>query len=212
MAGRLARRYAGRGEPYDDLAQVAALALVKAVDGYDPGRGVPFSGYAVPTILGAIRRHFRDTTWAIRVPRSAQELTGRMATAVGELSQQHGHHPTAAELAHHLEVTVDQLGAAVVAARAYHPTSLNAPHTGADNLELVDLVGGIDPGYAVVDDHLVLEPLLAALPLRERRILTLRFYGHLTQERIAAEVGMSQMHVSRLLKQSLAQLRAGLPR
>jgi RNA polymerase sigma-B factor len=211
MAGRLARRYAGRGEPYDDLAQVAALALVRAVDGYDPSREVPFSGYAVPTILGALRRHFRDTTWAIRVPRSAQELSGKLTVAIGELSQRHGRHPTSPELAHHLEVSVDELLATVAASRAYHLASLNAPLPGADNVEAIELLGAIDPGYSIVDDHLALRPLLAALPLRERRILAMRFYRHMTQERIAVEVGVSQMQVSRLLKQSLAQLRAGMP-
>jgi RNA polymerase sigma-B factor len=211
MAGRLARRYAGRGEPYDDLAQVAALALIKAVDGFDASREVPFSGYAIPTILGALRRHFRDTTWAMRVPRSAQELSSKMPAATGELSQRHGRHPTSAQLAHHLEVSVDELLATVAASRAYHLASLNAPHPGADNIETIELIGAVDPGYAHVDDHLALQPVIAALPRRERRILTMRFYRHMTQERIATEVGLSQMTVSRLLKHALAQLRAGMP-
>ncbi|MFF4879445.1 SigB/SigF/SigG family RNA polymerase sigma factor [Micromonospora sp. NPDC000668] len=211
MAGRLARRYTGRGEPYDDLAQVAALALVKAVDGFDVSRGVPFSCYAVPTILGALRRHFRDTAWAMRVPRRAQELNSRVRAATGELTQRQGHHPTTVELADHLEVSVDEVLAALTASQAYRLASLNAPHRGADDIETIDLIGAFDPGYAGVDDHLTLLPLLAALPLRERRIFTMRFYRHMTQARIATEVGISQMHVSRLLKRSLAQLRAGMP-
>ncbi|MGN9776428.1 SigB/SigF/SigG family RNA polymerase sigma factor [Micromonospora sp. H33] len=211
MAGRLARRYAGRGEPYDDLAQVAALALVKAVDGFDVSRGVPFSCYAVPTILGALRRHFRDTAWAMRVPRRAQELNSMVRAATGELTQRQRHHPTTAQLADHLEVSVDEVLAALTASQAYRLASLNAPHLGADDIETIELIGAVDPGYAGVDDHLTLLPLLAVLPLRERRILTMWFYRHMTQARIATEVGISQMHVSRLLKRSLAQLRADLP-
>jgi RNA polymerase sigma-B factor len=211
MARRLARRYTGRGEPYDDLSQVAALALVKAVDGFDVSRGVPFSCYAVPTILGALRRHFRDTTWALRVPRRAQELNSMVRAATGDLTQRQRHHPSTAELADHLDVSVDEVLAALVAAQAYRLASLNAPHPGARDVEAGELIGAVDPGYAAVDDHLTLLPLLAALAPRERRILTMWFYRHMTQARIASEVGLSQMHVSRLLKRSLAQLRTGKP-
>lgn len=211
MANRLARRYAGRGELLDDLAQVAALALIKAVDGYDPSRQTPFAGYAGPSILGALKRHFRDTAWGMQVPRSIQELARDVATATGELSQQRGRLPTPAELADHLHVNVDDLLAAISASQAYHLASLNAPYPGTSGADLIDLIGGIDPRYASVDDHLSLRPLFAALPLRERRILTMRFYNQMSQTRIAAEVGLSQMHVSRLLRQSLARLRAGMP-
>ncbi|MEH0824213.1 MULTISPECIES: SigB/SigF/SigG family RNA polymerase sigma factor [unclassified Micromonospora] len=210
MAGRLARRYVGRGEPYDDLAQVAALALVKAVDGFDVKRGLPFAGYAVPTILGALRRHFRDTTWDMRVPRQVQELNSRMRAVTGELTQRQGHHPSAAELADQLEVGVDEILAAVLAGQAYRLVSLDAPHHRTDDFETLALIGAVDPGFAQVDERLALRPLLAALPLRERRILTMRFHDHLTQKRIANEVGLSQMHVSRLLKQSLTRLRTRL--
>ncbi|MFC5922972.1 SigB/SigF/SigG family RNA polymerase sigma factor [Micromonospora vulcania] len=210
LSRRLAGRYAGRGEPYEDLAQVAALALVKAVDGFDADRGVPFSGFAVPTILGALRRHFRDTTWAMRVPRRAQELNGRMRAATGELTHRQGHHPSAAELADHLEVGVDEILAAVTAAQVYRLVSLDAPKLGTDDLETLSLIGAVDTGFAKVDDRMALRPLLAALPGRERRILTMRFYGDMTQKRIADEVGLSQMHVSRLLEKSLARLRAGM--
>ncbi|MGN9768461.1 SigB/SigF/SigG family RNA polymerase sigma factor [Micromonospora sp. SD12] len=212
MADRLARRYAGRGEPYDDLAQVAALALVRAVDGFDVERGVPFSGYAVPSILGALRRHFRDTTWAMRVPRRAQELNGRMRAGTAELTQSRGHHPSAAELAEHLEVRVEEIQATALAAQAYRLMSLDAPRHDTDDLGTLALIGAVDPAFARVDDHLVLRSLLADLPPRERRILTLRFHGQLTQKLIAERCGLSQMHVSRLLKQSLARLRAGMPR
>jgi RNA polymerase sigma-B factor len=210
MANRLARRYAGRGELLDDLAQVAALALIKAVDRYDPSRQTPFTAYAVPTILGALKRHFRDTAWGMRVPRATQELTHEVVIATDELSQQQGRPPTPAELADHLHVTVDDLRAAVGARQVYHLASLNVPHTAGAGVDRIDLLGGIDPHYAAVDDHLTLRPLLAALSLRERRILTLRFYGHMTQTQIAAELGVSQMHVSRMLRDSLARLRAAM--
>lgn len=212
MANRLARRYAGRGELFDDLAQVAALALVKAVDGYDPSRQIPFPGYAVPTIVGALKRHFRDTAWGMRVARPTQELAREVVAATGELSQQQGRSPTPAELADYLHVHADDIRAAMSASQAYHLASLNAPRAGTDSVDLIDVIGGIDPHYAYIDDHLSLWPLLAALPPRERRILTMRFFGQMTQTRIAVEVGLSQMHVSRLLRQSLAQLRAAMPR
>ncbi|MFI6823744.1 SigB/SigF/SigG family RNA polymerase sigma factor [Micromonospora sp. NPDC050187] len=212
MAGRLARRYAGRGEPYEDLAQVGALALIKAVDGYDTERGAAFASYAVPSILGAIRRHFRDTAWAIRVPRAAQELTARVPVARGELGQQRGRQPTDGELADHLEVTVTQLIAALAAAEVYRLPSLNELQPRTDGIERIALIGAVDPGYEAVDDHLTLRLVLAALPPRERQILAMRFYGDLTQAQIATRVGLSQMYVSRLLKRSLAQLRAGMLR
>ncbi|WP_165949675.1 SigB/SigF/SigG family RNA polymerase sigma factor [Micromonospora sp. KC207] len=212
MAGRLARRYAGRGESHEDLAQVGALGLIKAVDGYDSNRGVPFASYAIPTILGDLRKHFRDTAWAIRVPRAAQELGAQVSEARGRLAQQRGRQPTDRELADDLEVTVAQLVPAVAALDVYRLASLDEPRAGVDSTERLALVGAVDPGYAAVDDYLTLRPLLAALPPRERRILTMRFYGDLTQAQIATQVGLSQMHVSRLLKRSLTQLRAGMLR
>ncbi|MFB6398627.1 SigB/SigF/SigG family RNA polymerase sigma factor [Polymorphospora lycopeni] len=212
MAGRLARRYTGRGEPYEDLAQVCAVALIKAVDGYDPDRGPMFASYAIPTILGALRRHFRDTTWSIRVPRTAQELNARAPSARGELVQRQGRQPTSGELADHLGVTVAEVLAAAAAAEVYRLPSLNEPKPGTDGVELLALVGDVDPGYAAVDDHLTLRPLFAALPARDRRILTMRFFGDLTQAQIATRVGLSQMHVSRLLKRALARLRAAMLR
>lgn len=210
MASRLARRYTGRGEPHEDLAQVGALGLIRAVDGYDANRGVPFASYAIPTILGSIRRHFRDSAWAIRVPRAAQELGARVPEARARLGQQYGREPTDGELADHLEVTAAQIVAAVAASDVYRPQSLNDPRPGGNGIERHAYIGAVDPGYAAVDDHLTLRLLLAALPPRERRILTMRFYGDLTQAQIATRVGLSQMHVSRLLKRSLAQMRAGM--
>ena len=210
MAGHLARRYAGRGERMEDLTQVAAVALIDAVDRYDPGRRVPFAGFAIPSILGALKRHFRDTTWAIRVPRTTQELALRVPMATNEVSQRLGRAPTDADLADHLHVTVDDLMAAVGAWRNYRLQSLNTPAATTDGADLVDLIGGIDPGYARVDNRLSLQPVLAKLPPRERRIITMRVYGHMNQSQIAAEVGLSQMHVSRLLSQTLTRLRAAM--
>jgi len=211
MAKQLARRYAGRGELLDDLAQVAALALIKAVDGYDPSRQTPFVGYAIPSILGALKRHFRDSAWGMRVPRATQELARQVTTATGELAQKRGRPPAPAELADHLHVTIDELRSAIGAWQVYRLASLDMPQAGTEIANLIDVIGGIDPRYARVDDHLSLRPLLAALPKRERRILTMRFYGYLTQTQIAAEIGLSQMQVSRLLRQSLARLRVGMP-
>jgi RNA polymerase sigma-B factor len=210
LADRLAWRYAGRGERFDDLRQVAALALVTAVDGYDPDRSTPFVGYAVPTIIGALKRHFRDTAWSMRVPRSTQELLLDIRAAVSHLTQLRGRSPTSVELADHLRVNIDVLRAAVTAAQVYRPPSLNETVGGHDGAELVDQVGAVDPHYAFVDDHLALRSLVAALTPRQRRILTLRFYEEMTQARIAAEIGVTQMHVRRLLRQALAQLRVGL--
>ncbi|MEV4756376.1 SigB/SigF/SigG family RNA polymerase sigma factor [Micromonospora sp. NPDC049559] len=210
MANRLARRYAGRGEPLDDLTQVAALALVRAVDAYDPTRRNNFAAYAVPSILGALKRHFRDTTWGIQVPRSTQELARELVTAAEELTQRRRRTPTSAELAAHLHVAVDKVRAAISARHAYRPTSLNAPHPAGAGVDLIGIIGGSDPQYARVDDQLTLRQLLAALPLRERRILSMRFDEHMTQTQIAAEIGVSQMQVSRLLKRTLAELRRAI--
>ena len=210
LANRLARRYAGRGELLDDLAQVAALALVNAVDRYDPGRQVPFPAYAVPGILGALKRHFRDTAWAMRVPRPTQELAQQAATATRDLTQQRGRPPTPAELADHLNVDIEALRAATAAWHLYRLPSLNTSHSGTVGLDLIDILGCIDTGYTAVDNRLSLQPFIAALPTRERQILTMRFYGHLTQTQIATEIGLSQMHMSRLLKQTLTRLRAAM--
>jgi RNA polymerase sigma-B factor len=211
LANRLARRYAGRGELLDDLAQVAALALIKAVDSYDPSRNIPFPAYAIPTILGALKRHFRDTAWAIRVPRPIQELAQHVPTATGQLSQQHGRTPTHTELADHLDVSVDRLRAAIGAWHVYRLTSLNAPPPNGIDTDRIHLIGDTDPRYAHLDDYLTLQPLVAALPARQQLILTMRFSDHMTQTQIATQIGLSQMHVSRLLKRTLAQLRTAMP-
>ena len=213
LANRLAHRYARRGEPIEDLKQVAALAMIKAVDGYDPDREVPFITYAIPSVLGTIKRHFRDTTWGIRVPRGIQELDRSAALAAEELSQRLGRHPTNPELADHLRVSLDELLTAIGARQAHRPMSLNTPAIDpeiSDCPQLIHHIGSVDRNYAEVDDKLALRPLLAALPQRERRILILRYYHQMTQARIAMEVGLSQMHVSRLLHQSLLRLRTSV--
>jgi RNA polymerase sigma-B factor len=212
LAHRLAGRYAGRGERLEDLAQVAALALVRAVDGYDPARLASFIGYAVPTITGALKRHFRDAGWGMRVPRAVQELTMSLRTATGDLEQLHGRTPTSVELAAHLHVEADRLADAIGATYVYRLDSLDTGPTG-DGVDLFDMVGAADPRLAAVDERLshgLLGRLVAALPMRERRILAMRFADEMTQESIAGELGISQMHVSRLLRRCLHELRAGV--
>lgn len=211
LARRLAAAYLGRGEPLDDLEQVAALALVKAVDGYDPHRQVAFACYAVPTIVGALKRYFRDSTWRVRVPRGIKELAVRLASTSARLAQQLHRSPTLRELAADLDVTEDDVAVALNAWLAHRPDSLDVlPPPGEERLPLVDILGATDSRFDTVTDLHVLQSLLAALTVRQHRILALRFFEDLTQAEIADRVGVSQMHVSRLLVQTLAQLRAGL--
>ena len=209
----LARRFRDRGEPLDDLVQVGTIGLIKAVDRFDPDRGVEFSTYATPTIVGEIKRHFRDKGWAIRVPRRLQELRISLGQATAELSQKSGRAPTVAELATHLGISEDEVIEGLEGAQAYSTTSLDAHaggHDGDDAPSLVDRLGTEDLDLEAVEYRESLKPLLAALPSRERRILALRFFHGMTQSEIAAEVGISQMHVSRLLAKSLATLREGM--
>jgi RNA polymerase sigma-B factor len=203
-----ARRYAGRGEPMDDLLQAGSVGLVKAVDRFDPGRGLEFSTYAAPTILGEIRRHFRDRTWAVHVHRSLQELTAEVARCAGELTAELNRAPSVAELSARCGRTEEEVLEALDCAAAYTADSLEAP-AGADRT-LGDSIGGEDPALVDVELHESLGPALATLPERERRILQLRFYGNQTQSQIAAQLGISQMHVSRLLARTLEQLRRQL--
>jgi RNA polymerase sigma-B factor len=209
----LARRFRDRGEPLEDLVQVGTIGLIKAVDRFDPQRGVEFSTYATPTIVGEIKRHFRDKGWAIRVPRRLQELRMSIGSATAELSQKSGRSPTVAELAAHIGVSEDEIIEGLEGAQAYSTSSLDAQvggEGGDDSPMLADRLGADDPDLEGVEYRESLKPLLAALPARERRILVLRFFHGMTQSQIAEEVGISQMHVSRLLAKSLAQLREGL--
>ncbi len=210
LSVRLARRYAGRGEDLDDLRQVAAYALIKAVDGYDPGRGVPFAAYVCPYILGALKRHFRDTGWAMRVPRDMQELNHRVTIAVSDLGHQRARTPSQREIAEHLDVTVAEVRHAASAGQVYRLPSLDTPWRDSESADLVDLVGGPDVRFGRVDDRMTLRPLLARLAPREQRILTLRYGSQMTQSAIAADIGVSQMQVSRLLTRSLSTLRNAL--
>jgi RNA polymerase sigma-B factor len=210
FAQRLARRFRDRGEPVDDLVQVAMVGLVNAVDGYDPERGCEFAGYATPTIVGEIRRYFRDKGWRIKVPRRLQELRLQVNRARVDLSQTMASSPTVSDIARHLEVTEEDVAEAIEVARLYNPISLSAPAGPDTDLDIADPLGDVDPGMEAVENRESVKPLLASLPDRERRILTMRFFGDMTQSQIAAELGISQMHVSRLLAQTLQKLRVAL--
>ncbi|MCW3845011.1 SigB/SigF/SigG family RNA polymerase sigma factor [Micromonospora yasonensis] len=211
LANHLAARYSGRGEPAGDLAQTAALGLIKAVDRFDASRGVDFAGFAIPTILGEIKRHFRDRTWNIRVPRRLQELRLRISEANGTLTQTLNRAPTVADIASHLDLTEEEVLEGLEGARAYNAVSLSTPIGDGDRTtELGDTLGTDDNEYELAELRASLGPALATLDQREQKILTLRFYGNLTQSEIAARVGVSQMHVSRLLARALTKLRGQL--
>jgi RNA polymerase sigma-B factor len=205
LAWRLAARYHRHGEPLDDLRQVAALALVQAVDGYRPGCGSGFRAYAIPTILGALRRHFRDHTWNVRVPRRLQEMRLRIMVAERDLSQRLQRTPTVADLADELGATPEDILEALDAAQAYRAASLDCPSPAG--LTLSERTGTADDGMEKAENLLVLRAGLARLPERLRTIVTLRFSVGLSQNEIAARVGVSQMHVSRLLQKALDLLR-----
>ncbi len=203
----LASRYAGRGEPLEDLVQVGALGLIKAVDRFDVDRGVEFSSYAVPTIVGEIRRHFRDRAWAMHVPRRLKELSVRLSRVLDELTTELGRSPTIAELAAATGVEDEDVIDALDSANAYSTRSLHAPFDDGDETSLADKLGEDDAGFAEVEDGSLVAAGLDALDDRERRIVELRFFEEKTQSQIAAEVGISQMHVSRLLRSALATMR-----
>ena len=210
LAGYLARRFANRGEPLDDLVQVASLGLVKAVDRFDPSRDVEFSTYATHTIVGELKRHFRDRGWAIRAPRRMQELYLRLGKVVATLGQELGRSPTIAELATEVEVSEEEVLEALEAGQAYRFASLDAPAGGGagDAETLGARIGANDPRIEDAERRATLSPLLRQLPETEGLILYLRFFDGLTQSEIASRLGISQMHVSRLLARSVAQLRA----
>jgi RNA polymerase sigma-B factor len=207
LVEHLARRFRNRGEPLDDLTQVATIGLIKSVDRFDHERGVEFSTYATPTIVGEIKRHFRDKGWAVRVPRRLQELRLSLTTATGELSQQFGRSPTVHELAQHLGISEEEVLEGLESANAYSTLSLDVPDTDDESPAVADTLGAEDDALEGVEYRESLKPLLAQLPPREQKILVLRFFRGMTQSQIAQEVGISQMHVSRLLARTLAQLR-----
>ena len=208
LAQFLARRFAHRGEPHEDLVQVALLGLLKAVDRFDPERGLQFSTFATPTIVGEIKRHFRDKGWAMRVPRRVQELHLQLARVVGGLGQELGRSPTVAEIATHVGASEEEVLEALEAGGMYRLTSLDGPAaTGDEGADLASMLGEHDPDFDRVEHKVELSELLAGLPEREQTIVHLRFFRGLTQSEIAAQVGISQMHVSRLLARSLELLR-----
>ncbi|MFN8035456.1 MAG: SigB/SigF/SigG family RNA polymerase sigma factor [Acidimicrobiia bacterium] len=208
LARYLARRFRSRGESPEDLEQVALLGLVKAIERFDPERGLSFSAFATPTVLGELKRHFRDHTWSVRVPRALQEAALDVNTAIAELSQSLGHSPTVADVARHTGRSEESVLEAMEANRAYHATSLDVAAGDDDGPPpLVDQFGRRDDRLADFEDRVTIEALLAVLPEREQRILRLRFFGGLTQSEIAVRLGISQMHVSRLIARALDRLR-----
>ena len=209
MANRLAGRFRNRGESLEDLRQVAALGLVKAVDRYDPELGNAFESYAVPTVTGEIKRHFRDHMWTLHVPRRVQDLRNRVRFAAQELSGTiSGHRPTVAEIAEHARMSEEDVRAGLEALESFTALSLDAQVSGSDDgYSLSDALGSADPALDVVIDREAVKPRLRALPERERTILYMRFFGDMTQSRIADELGISQMHVSRLISRCCHRLR-----
>jgi RNA polymerase sigma-B factor len=207
LARYAANHYARRSEPFDDLVQVASLGLLKAIDRFDPYNGATFSSYALPTMLGELRRHFRDRGWAVRPPRTLQEHALLVERATSELTYALGRSPTVAELAERSGLELEQVLEAREAIVAHSATSLSAPvGDDEDTAELGDLIGGEDPGYELADQRATIAALLHALSRREREILRLRMEEDLTQSEIGERVGLSQMHVSRLLRQILDKL------
>ena len=210
LARQLAARYQRPDEPFDDVFQVACFGLVKAVERFDVARGVAFSSYAVPTITGEIKRHFRDRTWSVRVPRDLQELALRVERVVGDLIRDLGRQPSVIEVARAVEATEEEVLEAMQAANAYRATSLDAPRASRDEdagETLGDALGVADDGYERAEQHAVLQRLMTALTPRERRVLRLRFEEDLTQAEIGERIGVSQMQVSRVLRQAIIRLR-----
>jgi RNA polymerase sigma-B factor len=207
-----ARRFRSRGEPFEDLVQVGTIGLLKSIDRFDLERAVEFSTYATPTIVGEIKRHFRDKGWAVRVPRRLQELRLSLASATSELSQRNGRAPTVHELAGHLNISDEEVLEGLESANAYSTLSLDAGDSGSGDepMPVSETLGVEDEGLEGVEYRESLKPMLEQLPPREKKILMLRFFKNMTQSEIAAEIGISQMHVSRLLARTLAQLREGL--
>jgi RNA polymerase sigma-B factor len=206
----LARRFSGRNEPMNDLVQVGSIGLLKAIDRFDPARGLEFSTYATPTILGEIKRHFRDTGWLIHVPRRAQELQTTVNTARADLSQELGRAPTVAELAARIDVAEDAVVEALDAARAYSGVPLDVLAAPGESVPEHPMLGVLDAGFDQVEQRELLRGVIAKLPVAEREILLLRFVANKTQTEIAAIVGVSQMQVSRLVARGLKRLRASL--
>jgi RNA polymerase sigma-B factor len=208
LADHIARRFEGRGEPRDDLVQVARVGLVNAVARFDVNAGPDFVSFAVPTIMGEVRRHFRDNSWSVKVPRRLKELHLRLGAATADLSQRLGRAPTASELANELEMDRNEVIEGLVAGNSYNTLSIDSGGSADDEARaIVDTLGDVDAGLERIENREALRPLLDGLPERERTVLVLRFFESMTQTQIAERVGISQMHVSRLLAKSLTRLR-----
>lgn len=207
LADHIARRFDGRGEARDDLVQVARVGLVNAVIRFDVEAGSDFVSFAVPTIMGEVRRHFRDNSWSLKVPRRLKELHLRLGAATAEMSQRLGRAPTPTELAAELEMDRDEIVEGLIAGSSYNTMSIDGGNDSEDAPAIADTLGDVDANLDQIDNREALRPLLASLPERERTVLVLRFFESLTQTQIAERVGISQMHVSRLLAKSLARLR-----
>ena len=210
LARSLARRYDRSSEPFEDLLQVASVGLLKALDRFDPERGFSFPSYAVPTILGEMRRYFRDCSWSVHVPRGDQERALKVREAQEMLTNEHGHAPTVNQLAVYLELDTEQVLDALQATQAYEALSLDAPRAGGEGetTTLGETMGHEDERYEMIELDATILTALEHIPARERTMLHMRFVGELTQTEIAARLGISQMQVSRLLRRSLNQLRA----
>jgi RNA polymerase sigma-B factor len=209
LADHIARRFEGRGEPRDDLVQVARVGLVNAVARFDVNTGSDFVSFAVPTIMGEVRRHFRDNSWSVKVPRRLKELHLRLGAATADLSQRLGRAPTATELAAELDMDRNEVVEGLVAGSSYNTLSIDSAGGSEDDdaRAIADTLGDVDASLDRIEDREALRPLLEGLPERERTVLVLRFFESMTQTQIADRVGISQMHVSRLLAKSLARLR-----
>jgi RNA polymerase sigma-B factor len=208
LARKLARRYSGAREPFDDLLQVASLGLVKAIDRFDLSRGTAFSSFAVPTILGELKRYFRDLGWAVHVPRGAQERAVKVEEAQQLLSVRSNRAPTISELAEYLEFSIEEVLEALETSRAHHATSLDAPYDDGEGESgtMVESFGDEDPSLRSADERVTIGAAARQLPAREREVLMLRFVRDMTQTQIAEQIGVSQMQVSRILRRAIAHL------
>ncbi|MET8653998.1 MULTISPECIES: RNA polymerase sigma factor SigF [Nocardia] len=211
LAANIARRFSGRGENYDDLLQIARVGMVQAVDRFDPSYGASFLSFAVPTIMGEVRRHFRDHTWAVRVPRRLKEIQQTIGPATEKLTHELGRMPRAREIAEEIGAELTEVTQALIARNAYQSTPIDPTPEGGDSdntpASVLDTLGADDTNYDSVEDYLAVRPLIAALPERQRQVLVWRFFDSLTQIEIAERLGCSQMQVSRILTKTLSSLR-----
>ncbi|MFD8247276.1 RNA polymerase sigma factor SigF [Nocardia sp. NPDC059691] len=211
LAEHIARKFSGRGESFEDLLQIARVGMLAAVDRFDPGHGATFLSFAVPTIMGEVRRHFRDYAWSVRVPRRLKEIQSTIGPTVEILSQRLGRMPRAREIAEELGADLNEVTQALIARNAYQTSSIDAASDTDDSESggpsLLDSLGAEDPDFSTVENYLAVKPLLAALPEREKQVLVMRFFDSMSQEQIAQRIGCSQMQVSRILSKTLKSLR-----